>query len=358
MSSSDGGRRTYRVLVVDDSGLIRSLLHEYISDSGRYVVVGEATTGYEAIRLTHALDPDIITLDLQMPDLGGLDALGYIMSEIPRPVVIISSHTDALADPALQAMLLGAVEFVPKPSSDAAADVRQFRDQLAQALQAAAVARLLKLPERRLLAQRRLAPRRAVAARCAVALAASTGGPRALAELVPDLPAELPAAVLIVQHMPPMFTAALAKRLEATGSLPAREAVDGELLREGRVYVAPGGRHLDLQHTAEGVRVRLTDEPPLWGVRPAADVLFTAMARTFGPASVGVVLTGMGRDGAGGMRAVRDVGGATLVQDEATAVIPSMPRAAAEYAQAALPLHELAAAVAAAAVRQKGVRPA
>jgi two-component system, chemotaxis family, protein-glutamate methylesterase/glutaminase len=198
MSSSESPRRrSYSVLVVDDSDLIRSMLREYISEFGPFDIIGEAATGYEAIRQVHELQPAIVTLDLQMPDLGGLDALGYIMSEAPRPVVIVSSHTEALADPALQAMMLGAVEFVPKPASQKPDDVAQFRTRLEQAMRAAATARLLNLPQRQRLARRRLvAP--AGAARCAVAITASTGGPRALAQLLPELPAELPAAVLVV----------------------------------------------------------------------------------------------------------------------------------------------------------------
>jgi two-component system, chemotaxis family, protein-glutamate methylesterase/glutaminase len=356
-SSDAAQRRVNSVLVVDDSDLMRSLLRAYIGDTGRFEVAGEAGTGYEAIRQVHELDPDIITLDLQMPDLGGVEALGYIMSEAPRPVVIVSSHSEALADPVLQAMMLGAVEFVAKPASRDAAEVAAFRQRLEQALHAAATARLLNLPQRQLLAQRRAAAASAARpARCAVAVAASTGGPRALAEVLPQLPAGLPAAVLVVQHMPAAFTGALARRLDEACALPVREAVDDEALEDGVVYIAPGGRHFDLVRRHDGVRVRLSDEPPVWGVRPAADVLFAAVGRIFGPASVAVVMTGMGRDGAEGTRVIRDAGGAALTQDEASSVIPGMPRAAAPFAAAEVPLTELAAAITESVARQAQAR--
>jgi two-component system, chemotaxis family, protein-glutamate methylesterase/glutaminase len=352
MSTSEPpARRGGGVLVVDDSALMRSMLAGHISAVGPWHMAGEAATGYEAIRKVHELDPALVTLDLDMPDLGGIDALGYIMSEAPRPVVIVSSHAEALADPALQALMLGAVEFVAKPASAEPAEVAAFRLRLQQALQAASMARLLTLPERRHAAGQRDPAGTARPARCAVAVAASTGGPRSLAELLPRLPAELPAAVVVVQHIPAAFTAALARRYDATAALRVSEACDGELLQEGAIYIAPGGRHMDLVRAGDGVHVRLTDEAPKWGVRPAADVLFAAVARCFGPASVAVVMTGMGRDGAEGTRLVRAAGGGAVVQDDATSVIPSMPRAARVHAEAAVPLNDLADAVTALAVR-------
>lgn len=348
MSFSDvRPRRT--VLVAEDSDLMRSLLVQYIGRIGGFDIAGEAATGYQVIRQVHELDPDIVTLDLDMPDLSGLDALGYIMSEAPRPVVIVSSHTQAMADPALSAMLHGAVEFVPKPASQSAEAVHAFQRRLGMALNAAAMARVLTLPDRLQRTRARVEREQRVAAgrsaRCAVAIAASTGGPRALSNIVPFLPADLPAAVFIVQHMPALFTAALAKRLQETSAIEVREGAHGEDAREGVVYLAPGGQHLELQRGPDGPRIQLTDSPSVWGVRPAADVLFPSVARTFGPATTGVVLTGMGRDGAEGLRAIHEVGGWTVAQDEETSVIASMPRAAAPHADAVLPLSAITAEV-------------
>jgi two-component system, chemotaxis family, protein-glutamate methylesterase/glutaminase len=352
-----GGRSARRVLVVDDSELIRALLIEYITQSGEFEVVGEASSGYQAIRLVHELDPDLVTLDLEMPELGGLDTLGYIMSETPRPVVIVSAHTALMADPGVSALLYGATDFVPKPRDQSAAEVSAFRARLMAALQAAAAARLQGVHAVAAPVQDRVRREaQARPARCAIAIAASTGGPRALAALVPQLPADVPAAVFIVQHMPPLFTGPLARRLNDAGLLPVCEATDNADVVEGVIYVARGGVHLDLVRSSNGVRIRLTEEPPVWGVRPSADVLFAAVARTFGPASVGVVLTGMGRDGADGLHAIREVGGATLAQDEATSTIPGMPRAAAAHADAVLPLQEIAAAVAVRAAVQARLR--
>lgn len=347
MSSSEPrSRRT--VLIADDSDLMRSLLVQYISAIGGFEIVGEAATGYQVIRQVHELDPDIVTLDLDMPELGGLEALGYIMSEVPRPVIIVSSHTQAMADPALSAMVNGAIEFVPKPLSRDAAEVHMFQRRLGAALGAAAMARLMEQPDRMRLAREhtwRTHPGDRRPARCAVAVAASTGGPRALSEVVPQLPAELPAAVFIVQHMPALFTTALAKRLREMSALEVKEAVHGEPALEGTVYLAPGGRHLDLERVPDGVVIRLTGAPSVWGVRPAADILLPAVARIFGPASIGVVLTGMGRDGAEGLRAIHEVGGWTVAQDEASSVIASMPRAAAAHADTVLPLTAITAEI-------------
>ncbi|HEX6134522.1 MAG TPA: chemotaxis-specific protein-glutamate methyltransferase CheB [Longimicrobiales bacterium] len=343
MSSSES-RRARRVLIADDSDLMRSLLREHITGSGDFEVVGEAATGYEVIRMVHELDPDIITLDLAMPDLGGGEALDYVLHEAPRPVVIVSAHDRSLVDSALSAMEAGAVEFVAKPNGSSSAEMAAFGTRLHQALRAASVAHLLNLPRRRQLWQKRSARRHegAPPARCAVAIAASTGGPRALAEILPRLPEDLPAAVFIVQHMPALFTSAFARRLDQMCALPVREAEQGSVLEEGVIYIARGGLHLDLQRDAGGVRILLTEAPLLWNVRPAADVLFRAIARTFGPASVGVVLTGMGRDGADGLRIIGAVGGGTIAQDEETSVITGMPRAAAAFAEVVVPLGEVA----------------
>jgi two-component system, chemotaxis family, protein-glutamate methylesterase/glutaminase len=349
MSSSDDRRRRppAGVLVVDDSELARRLVAELLARSTEFRVVAEARTGYEAIRLIHEVDPDVVTLDLEMPDLGGLETLGYIMSEAPRPVVILSGAQGP--EPALQALDFGAVDFVVKPTTGTAGELRALETRLLKALRAARAADLrnlgLRLPEAG--RPRRGAAQRGEPARCVVGIAASTGGPRALAELVPALPAELPAAVVVVQHMPAGFTHSLAERLRRLGPLPVAEANSEEPLLCGRIYVAPGGRHVAVERGEGSVlRARLDDGPRRWGVRPAADVLFHSLAACFGPRTVGVVLTGMGRDGSDGLRAIRDVGGWTIAQDEETSVLYGMPRFAAPFAREVLPLGAIAGAVA------------
>jgi len=349
MSSSDGtprgpGRRA-TVLVVEDDPVTRRIVVDLVQASGRFRVVGEARTGYEAIRLVHEREPDLVSLDLELPELGGLETLGYIMSEAPRPVVVLSAHT--APELTFQALDFGAVDFVPKPAPDALRTVDELRDRLLEALDAAAQARLanlaFRIPGRGRAARR--APAQAGLPACAVAIAASTGGPRALADLLAALPEDLPAAVLVVQHMPARFTASLAARLDAVSPLPVAEAVGGEVIRPGRVYLAPGGVHLGLDRSRQGVAIRLEETRPVWGVRPAADVLFRAVASHFGPRSLGVVLTGMGRDGAAGLRAIREVGGWTIAQDRDTSVIFGMPAAAAPFAREVLPLNRIADAI-------------
>jgi two-component system chemotaxis response regulator CheB len=250
MSVFEPARKT-RVLVADDSDFMRSLLTEIISSTVDFRVVGEARTGYETIRLLHELNPDVVTLDLEMPDLGGLDALGYIMSEAPRPVIIVSSHVADMAEPAIAALEYGALEVVAKPAGDEARDVDVLADRLVDALRAATSARVANLQmRRRAITQVRERIRATTAspgARSVVAIAASTGGPRALSEIVPRLPANLRSAVLIVQHMPATFTKAFADRLATMSDVEVKEAAEGDVVRAGAVYPRSGGLSHDAQ---------------------------------------------------------------------------------------------------------------
>ncbi|HUF12773.1 MAG TPA: chemotaxis-specific protein-glutamate methyltransferase CheB [Longimicrobiales bacterium] len=348
MSSSERAR----VLVVDDSVLFREMLVDIIESTDEFSVCGQAGTGFEAIRLLHQLDPELITLDLEMPELGGLDTLGYIMSELPRPVVILSAHSAAGAPQTLRALEYGAVDFVLKPTGMPAEPAPDMRARLLDALRAARQAKVanlpLRMPGRTRGAPplpRPVRPPSAQAQAAVVVIAASTGGPRALVDVVPRLPHGLNAAICVVQHMPPNFTASLAERLDEMSVLPVAEARDGEAVRPERVYVAPGGLHMQCVRGPEGVVFDLRKEPALHGVRPAADRTFMSVAGHFGPRSLGVVLTGMGRDGAEGLRMIREVGGWTAAQDEATSVIYGMPRVAARYADRILPLEGIADAI-------------
>lgn len=337
--------RPARVLIADDSALMRSVLADIIAASPEFELAGQARTGYEVIRLVHETDPDIITLDLTMPELGGMDSLAYIMSEAPRPVVVVSAHVAGMTQPALQALECGAVEVVAKPAGDDRHDRTRLSERLLTALRAAkAVERAnlgwrspAKPPEH---AEPAMPSERA---HCALAIAASTGGPRALAEIVTQLPATLPAAIIIVQHMPAVFTRPFAARLATLSALPVTEASDGDVLRAGCAYVARGDVHMTLERSSDGVVVRHEQSPAVRGIRPSADILFMAVAKMFGPACAGIVLTGMGRDGAAGLRAIRAVGGWTAVQDAASCVVNGMPKAAAPYADDELPLQRVAA---------------
>jgi two-component system chemotaxis response regulator CheB len=336
--------RRGRVLIVDDSAFMRRLLRGIIEVTDDYRVVGEARSGLEAIRLLYETNPDIITLDIDMPDLNGLETLGYIMSESPRAVVIVSSHTDGLTSDALNVYDLGALEVVSKPAGDAGDQLEVLTERLLHALSAAARAQLRHLTPRVRTFARPAPPKRigTAQAACAVAVAASTGGPRALAEFVPALPPDFPCAVIIVQHMPAAFTGAFAERLNNISALEVVEAKHEEMVRAGVVYIAPGGKHLGLKRREGHIAFTLSDDEPLWGVRPAADPTFRDVASHFGPASAGIVLTGMGRDGADGLRYIKEVGGWTAVEAESSAVIYGMPRSALPFADTQLSLAELA----------------
>jgi len=338
------------VLVVDDSAFMRRMTSQIIDASGEFIVAGTARNGYEALKQVHTLEPDIVTLDVDMPELDGLSALGYIMSETPRPVVMLSAGTTASGQTAtLRALELGAVDFVLKPSGSISLDLPVISERLLEALRAAAAANPAGL---RMLARpastdgtERLAI--ASSATNVVVIASSTGGPRALAAIVPHLPRTLPAAVLVVQHMPPGFTKSLAQRLDLVSPIRVDEAQDGEAVMHGRVYVAPGGWHMTVRDDGGGPTIALEQSPSVWGVRPAADLLFRSAAELFGASTVAVVLTGMGRDGADGARAVRVAGGRAIIQDRETATIFGMPQAALSLAGAdrVAPLGEISAAI-------------
>jgi len=321
------------VLVVDDSAFMRKLIAEMVESSGPYRVVGTATDGIEALEQIRALSPDIVTLDIEMPRLDGLQALEQIMSEMPRPVVMLSAAGSELGNEmTLRALDRGAIEFVRKPSGPISIDLLTVREELAAALNAAravnmAGVRTPSAPTARVTTD--VAPKEAAgSATCVVAVAASTGGPRTLGEIIPHLPVNLGAAVLIVQHMPREFTRTLSRRLNAVSRLPVSEAEDGEPLRENHVYLAPGGYHMRVAGEAGDATILLDTSATVWGVRPAADPLFASVAEIFGAAAIGVILTGMGRDGAEGLRLVRAAGGVAVVQDRDSSIIYGMPQAA------------------------------
>jgi two-component system chemotaxis response regulator CheB len=336
-----------RILLVDDSAVVRRVLSDAIAATDDLEVAAVAATGRIGLAKLPRERPDVVVLDIEMPDMDGLATLTEIRKIRPElPVIMFSSLTRLGAAATLDALQAGANDYCPKPmATDLQAAQAQLTHELFPKIRAL-VGRGNDLPPRATEpppAARR-APGAAASAATAVAIGASTGGPNALVELLPRLPGDLPAPVVVVQHMPPVFTRLLAERLAARCKMPVHEVEQGQQILPGNVYIAPGDFHFEVQRRAGGVYAQLHQGPQENSCRPAVDVLFRSVAREYGPGALGVVLTGMGKDGLAGCEHLRERGASILVQDEASSVVWGMPGhvSRARLADAELPLSALA----------------
>jgi two-component system chemotaxis response regulator CheB len=335
-----------RVLIIDDSAFMRRALTRVINEGQGFTVVGVAASGREGLELLATLRPDVVTLDVEMPDMDGVAVLERIMARQPLPVVMCSSLTQRGAEVTLKCLELGAVDCIGKPSGSVSEDLSTIRYIIWATLRNAAGAQVSR--RTRSLTPppppRTTAPRPQGLARRLVVIGASTGGPRALMDVLELLPDNLPAALIVVQHLPAHFTATLAQRLDDRCALAVREAQEGDRLTAGTAFLAPGGQHL---HVTEARTLTLSQEPPRWGVRPAVDVPMEDAATLYRMGCLGVVLTGMGHDGTAGLTAIKQYRGSTLAQDAESCVVFGMPRSAMEagVADRLLPLTEIADAI-------------
>jgi two-component system chemotaxis response regulator CheB len=369
-----------KILVVDDSAFMRKVLSDLFKSQPDFEVVDIGRNGAEALEKVKQHSPDVVTLDVEMPVMDGLTALEQIMAVKPTPVVMVSSLTKAGADATIKALSLGAVDFVAKSAGSISRIDEIEKDLLQKCREAAGVSgsrlrvapmiasKPVKIPERTTAPTPSEKPifveRPPTLEKTApsivrttpvfgaisgvddwiVAIGTSTGGPRALQEVLTRLPGNLPCPTVIVQHMPPGFTKSLAERLNTLSELTVKEAADNDRLVAGTVYIAPGDFHLTLRREASGTYVKLNKEPAIGGLRPAVDPMMVSVAETYGTKAVGVILTGMGHDGAKGMQAIKRLQGRTIAEDQSTSVVFGMPKAAIEagVVDTILPLPQVA----------------
>ncbi len=315
-----------RVLVIDDSAVMRKLLTEFINSQPDLEVVGAAPDAPTAREMIKTVNPDVLTLDVAMPKMDGLEFLERLMRLRPMPVVMVSSYTEAGSDTTLKALELGAVEFIGKPRVEPGHSLDDYAQELAEKIRAAKGARLRKPPAA---AQPVPSVPRGVATNKIIFVGASTGGTEALKHFLLGMPADCP-PILVVQHMPETFTASFAKRLDSLCAPRVIESKGNEKVEAGTVYIAPGHSHLQVRKTASGLVTELLQTPPVNRHRPAVDVLFHSAAQLVGRNALGVILTGMGKDGAQGLLAMHQAGARTYGQDEASCVVYGMPREAAQ----------------------------
>ena len=326
--------KTVKVLITDDSAFMRAALSRMVESDAGLTLVGTAHNGTDALAKIRDLQPDVITLDLDMPGLSGIDTLRRIMAEMPLPVIIVSSLARDGADITLEALKLGAFDCMLKPATSTSSELFAVQAAFVNTIKSAASSALFK--PRKVSptlnpAGRSAAPVKRTVPPSIVAIGISTGGTKALEEILPSLPMDLPVGILVVQHMPVGFTASFARRLNSSCRMQVLEAQQADPIKPGCIYIAPGGQHLTVRRrTASEVVAGLTTIPTNVPHMPSVDVMMNSVADVYGPAAMGIIMTGMGSDGAQGMHAIYKKGGFTIGQDEATCAVFGMPRSCAE----------------------------
>lgn len=321
------GKVRTRVLVVDDSALMRQLLREILEQAEDLEVVACARDPYDAWQKIRELRPDVLTLDIEMPRMDGLEFLQKLMSVHPTPVVMVSSLTERECDATLKAFELGAVDVVAKPKLDVQAGTMCLAEQIVQKVRTAAQARVRQKREQASQPLGKQKPGLLQSSNRLIAMGASTGGTEAIQEILTQLPADSP-GVVIVQHMPEQFTQRFAQRLDRRSRLKVSEAQPGDRVLPGTALIAPGGRHLEVRRKGASIEVHLHDRPPVNHFRPSVDVLFRSIACQVGKHAIGIILTGMGEDGAAGIQEMHQAGAQTIAQNHESCVVFGMPKAA------------------------------
>lgn len=338
--------RKIKVLVVDDSAVVRKMICDSLAKDPQIEVVGTAPDPYVAREKILELNPDVLTLDIEMPRMDGITFLKILQQHRPMPVVVISSLTHAGSSAAFAALEAGAVEVLAKPSS--AYSIGNLGEQLGQRIRAAAIARISNRLTRGTPPSATAVARPGIAfhPRQIIAIGSSTGGVEALTEVLIHLPDGLP-GIVITQHIPPYFSKVFAERVNTLAQLEVREAQEGDIALPGTALIAPGDFHMTLSWAGTGYKVSLNQKPPVHHCRPAVDVMFRSIAECSGAKAIAAILTGMGSDGALGMKTLKTIGARTIAQDEATSVVYGMPRAAAELGvvDRVLPLQKIASAL-------------
>ncbi|MDP6685331.1 MAG: chemotaxis response regulator protein-glutamate methylesterase [Candidatus Omnitrophota bacterium] len=335
-----------RVLVADDSALMRKKISDILSSDPDIEVVGVVRNGREALAAVYSLKPDVVTLDVEMPVLNGIDTLGYIMSEVPTPCVMISAFTTEGAKETIRSLEFGAVDFVTKPSGVISPDIGKVGKEIITKVKIAAKisVKKLRLIWAKKAEEKESVLKKPVAMSKVFAIASSTGGVQALSVLLPALRGDLEAGILIVQHMPKGFTKSLAERLNWQSKINVVEAEDNMPIKPAQVIIAKGGLHMEVIGKEDSPSIALNNKPIRMGLKPNANILMQSVAKVFKQNSVGVILTGMGSDGTLGAQAIKSCGGTVLAEHESSCVIYGMPRSVVEsgFADRIVPLHEMA----------------